>query len=241
MIGEPQIGQIDGQAPSRCSLDPGSRFRAARRGGARRRCGRRRLDPCRRDGRAFRAQHHHRPGRGEGAAAAHAQAVRRAPDDRALPIPTSRPLPKPAPTIITVHVEAGPHSTARCRRSARSARKPASRSIPAPPVETIANVHRSGRPDPGDVGQPGLRRPGIHCRQRSTRSRRLRAMVGGRDDRYRGRRRHYARHRAGGRRGPAPMCWSPAPPCSAAHNPDAYRANIAAIRGAAAMARGEAA
>ena len=27
--------------------------------------------------------------------------------------------------IITVHVEAGPHCTARCRRSARSARRPA--------------------------------------------------------------------------------------------------------------------
>ena len=47
-------------------LDSGLRLRPARRGGARRRGRRRRLDPPRRDGRALRAEHHDRAGRGEG-------------------------------------------------------------------------------------------------------------------------------------------------------------------------------
>ena len=53
-------------------LDPVRRFRPARRGSARDRRGRRRLDPHRRDGRPFRPQPHHRPGGGEGASPAHA-------------------------------------------------------------------------------------------------------------------------------------------------------------------------
>ena len=46
-----------------CSIDPLRRLRQARRGSARDRRGRRRLDPHRRDGRAFRAQPHDRPRR----------------------------------------------------------------------------------------------------------------------------------------------------------------------------------
>ena len=57
-------------------LHPLRRFRAARRGSARDRRGRRRLDPHRRDGRPFRAQHHHRPGGGEGASPAQRQDLR---------------------------------------------------------------------------------------------------------------------------------------------------------------------
>ena len=53
-------------------VDPVRRLRPARRGSARDRRGRRRLDPHRRHGRPFRAQPHHRPGRGEGAPPAHA-------------------------------------------------------------------------------------------------------------------------------------------------------------------------
>ena len=52
------------------SVHPLGRLRAARRGGARHRRRRLRLDPCRCDGRALRAEHHHRPRRGEGAPAA---------------------------------------------------------------------------------------------------------------------------------------------------------------------------
>ena len=68
---------------------PVSRLREARRGSARDRCGRRRLDPHRRDGRPFRAQPHDWSGRGEGAAAAQREAVRRPSDDLA-----GRPFPR---------------------------------------------------------------------------------------------------------------------------------------------------
>ena len=59
-------------APAHLPVDPVRRFRPARRGSARDRRGRRRLDPHRRDGRPFRPQPHHRPGGGEGAPPAHA-------------------------------------------------------------------------------------------------------------------------------------------------------------------------
>ena len=58
--------------PAHLPVDPVRRFRQAGRGSPRDRRGRRRLDPYRRDGRAFRAQPHHRPGGGEGAPPAHA-------------------------------------------------------------------------------------------------------------------------------------------------------------------------
>src|SRR5260221_7478353 len=65
------------------AVDPLGRFRAARRGSARGHRCRSRLHPYRRHGRAFRAQPHHRAGRGEGAPAALDAALRRASDDLA--------------------------------------------------------------------------------------------------------------------------------------------------------------
>ena len=63
------------------ALDSLGRFRAAGRGDARDGGGRRRLDSSRRDGRAFRAQHHLRARRHRGAAAADGAHARRASDD----------------------------------------------------------------------------------------------------------------------------------------------------------------
>ena len=60
------------------------RFRQTGRRSARGRGRRRRLDPCRRDGRPFRAQYLHRPRRGEGDPPDHQEDARRASDDRAL-------------------------------------------------------------------------------------------------------------------------------------------------------------
>src|ERR1700727_2992935 len=65
------------------AVDSVGGFRQARRGSARRRRGRRGLDPSRRDGRAFRAQHHLRAASRRGVTAPHRQAVRLPPDDRA--------------------------------------------------------------------------------------------------------------------------------------------------------------
>ena len=73
VLGGHQTGGPDASPARHRSIDPVRRLRQARRGGARDRRGRRRLDPCRRHGRPFRAQHHHRPRRGEGAAAAYAK------------------------------------------------------------------------------------------------------------------------------------------------------------------------
>ena len=71
-------------SPRHRAVDPGVGFRQTGRRGPRRRCGRRRLDPSRRDGRAFRAQHFLRPRRHQGDAPAHQEDLRRASDDRAL-------------------------------------------------------------------------------------------------------------------------------------------------------------
>jgi ribulose-phosphate 3-epimerase len=95
-----------------------------------------RLDPCRRDGRAFRAQHHHRPDGGEGAAPAHRQAVRRPPDDRAGRS-LSQAFAEAGADIITVHPEAGRTSTARSRRSRRWARRPAWSLNPGTPAKML--------------------------------------------------------------------------------------------------------
>ena len=84
VLGERRIGVSDAPpAPDR-TLDTRRRFRPARRGGTRGRCSRCRLDPCRRHGRPFRAQHLDRPRRGQGASPAHQEGARRAPHDRAL-------------------------------------------------------------------------------------------------------------------------------------------------------------
>ena len=97
------------------------------RGGLARRGG---LDPSRRDGRAFRAQHHFRPAGHQGRARPHRQGLRLPFDDRAL-----RSLSRRLRRCGLRHHhracrgDAG-ISTARCRRSATSARRPACRSIP---------------------------------------------------------------------------------------------------------------
>ena len=70
--------------PRHRAVDPGVGFLQAGRRGPRGRCGRRRLDPSRRDGRAFRAQHFLRPRRHQGDAPAHQEDLRRASDDLAL-------------------------------------------------------------------------------------------------------------------------------------------------------------
>ena len=70
--------------PRHRAVDPGFRFRQTGRRGPRRRCGRRRLDPSRRDGRAFRPQHFLRPRRHQGDAPAHQEDLRRASDDLAV-------------------------------------------------------------------------------------------------------------------------------------------------------------
>ena len=118
--------------------------------------------------------------------------------------------------IITVHVEAGRTSTVRCRRSARSARRPASRSIPARRRDHRAVIDLVDL-DPGDVGQSRLRRTEIHSR----RGRQVRNCARGRrpPDRHRGRRRHHAGDRARRSRAPAPMRWSRAPRCSRTARP----------------------
>ena len=96
-------------------------------GGGRR--GRRRLDPSRRDGRPFRAQHHLRPAGHQGDPQAASAKVF---DCHLMIAPgrplSSRPSPMPAATSSPCMPRPARISTARCRRSARSARRPASRS-----------------------------------------------------------------------------------------------------------------
>ena len=104
------------------AVDPLGRLRQARRGGAGHRRCRLRLDPCRRHGRPLRAEHHHRARRGEGAPAALEKDLRRASDDRALAIPSSRPSPRPGPTSSPCTPRLGPISTARFSSSGASAR-----------------------------------------------------------------------------------------------------------------------
>ena len=82
--------------------------------------------------------------------------------------------------IITVHVEAGPH-VHRSLQAIRALGKKAGVTLnPGTPVETIEPVHRPRRPDPGDVGQSRLRRPGLHSVRRSRRLRGCARMAGGR-------------------------------------------------------------
>ena len=160
-------------------VDPRGRFREARRGGARRRRGRRRLDPYRRHGRAFRAQHHARAGHRAGAPAALAEALRRAPDDRPGRPLSSRPSPRPAPTSSASIPRPARTSTARCRRSAGSARRPASCSTPArprasiEPVLDMVDLVLCMTVNPGFGGQAFI---GSVCEK----VRRIKAMIGGR-------------------------------------------------------------
>ena len=78
------VPAICATSPRHRAVDPGVGFRQAGRGSPRGRCGRRRLDPSRRDGRAFRAEHFLRPRCHQGDAPAHQEDLRRASDDLAL-------------------------------------------------------------------------------------------------------------------------------------------------------------
>ena len=160
--------------------------------------GRRRLDPSRRDGRPFRAQHHLRPAGGRGAAAAQRQAVRLPPDDRAGR-PLSRSLRQGRRRHHHRPGRGGQHLDRSLQPSARSARRRAWRSTRRRRPSAIEYV--LDRLDlvlvmtvnPGFGGQDSSRR----C---SRRSRASGAMIGERADPYRSRRRHHRRNRAAGRR-----------------------------------------
>ena len=218
------------------ALDPGLGFRQARRGGARGRCRRRRLDPSRRDGRPFRA----RTSRSARTWSRRCARTRKKMFDMHLMIAPCDPLSRSLRQGRLRH-----HHRA-CR--SRPARAPLAAGDPRARQEGRRDAQsrhagrddrerdRSGRSDPGHVGQSRLRRAGIHPgRAREDRAA-SRAMVGGRpidievdggitpDNARRG------------RRAPAPTCWSRAPPCSRA-GAAAYRANIAAIRKGRARAR----
>ena len=148
------------------AVDPRRRFRQARRGGARGRRRRRRLDPCRRHGRPFRAQHLHRAGRGEGDPAAHQEAARRASDDRAVRSAISKPSPRPAPTSSPC-MSRPARTSHRSLQAIRALGKKAGVTMnPGTPEEPIAHVI-----DIVDLilvmsVNPGLRRPEIHPRRR---------------------------------------------------------------------------
>src|SRR5580704_15205498 len=199
VLGERRIGKPDAPpAPDR-AVDPRRRLRQARRGGARSRGRRRRLDPRRRDGRPFRTQHHHRAGRGEGATPPRQKTARRAFDDL-------------ADRSLSRSVRGGgrrPHHRARGSRAARAplaaggarARQEGrGHAQPRHVGDDHRARHRPGRPDPRHVGQSRVRRTGVHPGGRGKDP--PPARHGGRTpDRHRGRRRHHARDRTGGRRG----------------------------------------
>ena len=153
----------------------------------------------RRDGRAFRAQHHHRPDVVRAIRPHDQKAARRASDDRAGRSLSSRPSPRPAPTSSPCMPRPARISTARCRRSGRSARRRASRS---PRRRRRARIdYVLDRLDlilvmtvnPGFGGQSFI--PAS-----SKRSRRLRAMIGAPADPARGRWRRQPGHRGARRR-----------------------------------------
>ena len=142
-------------------LDPVGGLRPAGRGGARHRPGRLRLGARRRHGRPFRAQHHHRARRGGRHPPAHQEGARRAPDDRA-----GRSLHRGVRQGRLRH-----HHRA---RGSRPASRPLAAADPLARQEGRRLAHaadagerdrlraRPARPDPGDDGEPGLRRPGLH-------------------------------------------------------------------------------
>ena len=196
------------------AVDPGLRFRQARRGGARGRAGRRRLDPSRRDGRAFRAEHHFRAGR-RAAMRPHTKKM----FDVHLMIAPCDPyleaFAKAGSDIITVHVESGPH-VHRSLQAIRALGKKAGVTLnPGTPVETIENVIDLVdlilimSVNPGFGGQAFI--PAA-----LEKVARLRALVGGAADRHRGRRRRHGGQCRRRSRAPAPTCWSRARPCSRA-------------------------
>ncbi len=82
--GSAHVSAICVTSPRHRAVDPGVGFLQARRRGPRRRCGRRRLDSSRRDGRAFRSEHFLRARCHQGDAPAHQEDLRRASDDLAV-------------------------------------------------------------------------------------------------------------------------------------------------------------
>ena len=116
--------------------------------------------------------------------------------------------------IITVHVEAGPHIH-RSLQTIRALGKKAGVAMnPATPVESIEPCARPRRSRPDHVRQSGLRRPGIHSRARSRRSRNVRAHAGGRPIDIEVDGGITPENARRGRGAPAPMRSSPAPPSS---------------------------
>ena len=122
-------------APSILAAD----FAQLGRRGPRGRGRRRRLDPCRRDGRPLRAQYLHRPRGGEGDPPAHQEDPRRASDDRPCD-PYLEAFAKAGSDIITVHVEAGPH-VHRSLQAIRALGKKAGVTMnPGTPVSSVEHV-----------------------------------------------------------------------------------------------------
>ena len=174
------------------AFDPVRRFRAARRGDRGDRRGRRRLDPPRRHGRAFRAEHQLRPDVIK-AIRPHAEEL----FDVHLMIAPADPyleaFAKAGADIITVHAEAGPHLD-RSLQAIRALGKKAGVGLsPATPGSAIEYVLDRARPRPGDDRQSRLRRPGLHPRRAREDQRGCESMIGDRPIRHRGRRRHHAR------------------------------------------------
>ena len=181
-----------------------------------RRRGRRRLDPSRRDGRAFRAQHHLRPAGDQGDPRPHRQGVRLPSDDRA-----GRSLSRRLRRSRLRHH----HRPCRGRAASRplaaddpraSARRPASRSTRRRPKARIEYV--LDRLDlillmtvnPGFGGQAFI--PAV-----VEKLKRVKALIGDRPIRHRDRRRRDAARPRRWSPRPAPTCWSPARPSSRAH------------------------
>ena len=176
--------------------------------------GRRRLDPSRRDGRALRAEHLLRARRDCGDAPAFQEDVRHAPDDRAL-----RSVPRSLRQGRLRH-----HHGARGGRSARAplaagdprARQEGRRHAQSRHAGRDAGERdRPRRSGPGDVGEPRLRRAGLHPGRAG--EDRARARAGRRRARSTSRSTAASRRRTPTRSpAPAPTCWSRAPPCSRA-------------------------
>ena len=163
------VSTIYATPPRHRAVDPGVGFRQAGRRSPRRRCGRRRLDPSRRDGRAFRPQHFLRPRCHQGDASAQQEDLRRASDDRALRS-LSRSLRqgrlrshhgacrgRPASASLAA---GDPRARQESRRLAQSGHADQRHRI----------CDRPDRSGAGDVGQSRLRRPGLHPPRRSARS-----------------------------------------------------------------------
>jgi SAM-dependent methyltransferase len=227
-----RYGHATGRHAASCPyrpFDPLRRFRAAGRGGARDRRRRRRLDPCRCDGRPFRAQHHDRPGRGEGAPPAHHQAARRPSDDRAGRC-LSRRSPRRAPTSSASMSRPDRTRIAASSTSASSASAPASCSRRRRPAKALDYLLEEV-----DLVLVMSVNPGSAARVSSpVQLRKIESdpqddRQGRADRRSRGRWRHRRRDRAARSR-PVPTRWSPAPPTFRG-GPTGYAANIAALRG----------